>query len=306
MAATYEEARLAQRSRRSADTNFEAYKTWPHFTHRTQKGRVQWMVLKPGWMDVIGSDSDAAWIDQLQSEGKADSLEEAWAAAVAEVGTDEIYIAHSGLIQRVVSARAQLKREARWAKADVKGADAAPARYVYSHKPSRYLQGQDPYPYRRHRVVKETTKLLFIDAGNFGEEINAQGEPSPDARVIGLRDKSTYRVKKADFEVATDYSPIGSADMGSGWNITEIWLELDGLVERVNRWLPQYVDNTPGGGQWRVVLGLPIEDHLTPADVKRAYRRSLLRAHPDHGGSREQLEAVQEAYEVGKRLVEAG
>ena len=54
------------------------------------------------------------------------------------------------------------------------------------------------------------------------------------------------------------------------------------------------------------MLGLPADLHLEPARVKTAYRRRLLEVHPDHGGSREQLELVQAAYAEGQRLVEAG
>ena len=51
---------------------------------------------------------------------------------------------------------------------------------------------------------------------------------------------------------------------------------------------------------------LPADQHLEPAQVKQAFRRRLLQVHPDHGGSREQLELVQAAFAEGRRLVEAG
>lgn len=42
-------------------------------------------------------------------------------------------------------------------------------------------------------------------------------------------------------------------------------------------------------------------DTTSPRELRRAYRRALIAAHPDHGGSREQLEQVRIAYE---RLVD--
>eukprot|EP00438_Fugacium_kawagutii_P034159 Skav226367 [mRNA] locus=scaffold290:88108:98774:+ [translate_table: standard] len=46
------------------------------------------------------------------------------------------------------------------------------------------------------------------------------------------------------------------------------------------------------------ILGLSSSDPLGPADIRSAYRRSALQAHPDKGGSEEQFHAVLTAFEV--------
>lgn len=270
------------------EESFKLYKTCPHFGFRTQRGRVQWMVFSP---------PDGDLCQQVVAEGWVDSVEEAWAEAVAATGTDRMYLTTAGSVRGVVSDRAEQRRQERLAAKQPTEADAAQARWLYSHNPSDYYRGQDHYPYRRHQVLKETKQFLFVSAGGYGECCDAQGQPNPDSRVIVSRTGTSYRVRKSELVNG------GPAAMGSGWNKVDVWSDLEKLVAQVHAWSPQY---TPGGSQWRVVLGLPIEDHLTPAAVKRAYRRSLLRAHPDHGGNRERLEAVQAAYELGKRLVEAG
>ena len=310
MLASFAERKEQQQTDRFSPESHERWQTWPHFTHRTQKGTVQWMVVKAGWLSAVTRGPERELVNQVLAEGKANSLEEAWSDAIAAAGTDELYPAHSGLLANVVSNRAQAKREARWAAAAVPDADAAPARYVYSHKPCGYLRGRDPFPYRRHRILRETKQFFFVAADDFGEPVNAAGEPDPNSTHNSFRRgrSSSYRIKKADFEIETDYRPIGSADMGSDWNCEEVWLDISKLVERVNAWLPQYVDQGAyaEGRTWRNVLGLPADDHLDLLQVKRAYRKALLASHPDHGGSREQLEAVQQAYAEARICVEAG
>ncbi|MFV1989913.1 MAG: hypothetical protein ACC652_04145 [Acidimicrobiales bacterium] len=46
----------------------------------------------------------------------------------------------------------------------------------------------------------------------------------------------------------------------------------------------------------RATLG--VTDDVTQAELRRAYHARLLRAHPDHGGSREQLQQVLGAFAV--------
>ncbi len=46
----------------------------------------------------------------------------------------------------------------------------------------------------------------------------------------------------------------------------------------------------------RATLG--VTDDVTQSELRRAYRGRLLRAHPDHGGSREELQQVMRAFAV--------
>ena len=43
---------------------------------------------------------------------------------------------------------------------------------------------------------------------------------------------------------------------------------------------------------------LEIEPHASTAEIKKAYRRKVRSAHPDHGGTNEQFNQVHEAYET--------
>ena len=310
MASTFEQAAAEQRSRRFRNASFEAYKNWPHFTHRTQRGRVHWMVLYPNWMDHrLNGDVTDDLNKIIRAEGWEDSLELAWSCATQAAGTDQLYLSGGHAIRDLVSTRAEQRRQERWAAKESAGEDAASIRYVFSYDPSDYFQGQDPYPYRRWRILKETRQFLFVEADRFGEPINAQGEPMQAEPVGRYGRSSSFRVPKARFSEATEYSPIGAADMGSGWHTVAVWMSLKGLVDHVASRLPQYGDNRripPTDKSWREVLGLPSDEHLEPHQVKRAYRRALMVAHPDHGGSRLQLEAVMRAFEIGRQLVEVG
>ncbi len=46
----------------------------------------------------------------------------------------------------------------------------------------------------------------------------------------------------------------------------------------------------------RATLG--VTDDVTQSELRRAYRARLLRAHPDHGGNREELQQVMRAFAV--------
>jgi hypothetical protein len=298
MACTFQER--AAELRKGSSLN--EYRTCPHYARATRRGRVHWIVLKAGWLDCwLEGDEDLAELGLIAGEGWADSDAEAWAAAVAVAGTDQLYLNSAGVLQRVVSARAEKRRQQRWAARGPGAENAAAVQYVYSHRPSDYFRGQDPYPYRRWRILRETAKSWFISGDNYGEPINASGEPRQEGRVFVSRRGTSFRVAKAAFERSDTYKPIGSAYLADH---THVWLELAVLVAHVRGWAPQF--SRSEAQDWRGVLGLPADQHLEPAQVKQAFRRRLLQVHPDHGGSREQLELVQAAYAEGRRLVEAG
>ena len=298
MARTFEQR--AAELRKGSSLN--EYRTCPHYARATRRGRVHWIVLKAGWLDRwLNGDEDLGELGLIAGEGWADSDAEAWAAAVAAAGTDQLYLNSAGVLQQVVSARSEKRRQQRWAARGPVAENAAAVQYLYSHKPSDYYRGQDPYPYRRWPILRETARFFFVAASGYGEPINASGEPQQGGRVFVSRGGTSYRVAKAAFERGDVYDPIGAAYLADH---THVWLELAVLVAHVRGWAPQFSHSE--AQDWRGVLGLPADQHLEPSQVKRAYRRRLLQVHPDHGGSREQLELVQAAFAEGRRLVEAG
>lgn len=56
---------------------------------------------------------------------------------------------------------------------------------------------------------------------------------------------------------------------------------------------------------WRQVLGIPEGASVAAADLEVYYRRARSEAHPDKGGTPEDFDAVQKAYEQAKREVRA-
>jgi hypothetical protein len=55
----------------------------------------------------------------------------------------------------------------------------------------------------------------------------------------------------------------------------------------------------PAGSTWAAVLG--VAAHTPTIDVEAAYKKARWRAHPDQGGTSEQFNAVQEAFEQFKK-----
>lgn len=53
----------------------------------------------------------------------------------------------------------------------------------------------------------------------------------------------------------------------------------------------------PAGQDWRTVLGFGAADVVSSDAIEEAYRRKRKSAHPDHGGTPEQFDLVQRAYE---------
>ena len=311
MSVSYEQASLEQRSRRFTDQSFTAYKQWPHFTHRTQRGRVHWMLLFPSWIEHrINGDATDNLNKIIMAEGWSDSIDDAWSSATKTVGTEQLYLGGGHAIRDLIQTRAEQRRQERWAAKTQNSDDTAVTRYVYSYERSRYYEKEDPFPYRRWRILRETKQFFFVQADGYGEPINANGEPPTDDFHTHFRSGrgSSYRIAKIRFEEEEEYCPKGAADMGSGWRTTEVWMSLPDLVAHVARRSPQN-DNTRRiphtDKSWREVLSLDAEQHLELIDVKRAYRKALLTAHPDHGGSRVQLEIVQQAYEIGRQMIAA-
>ena len=98
---TYAERAAQMKADRS--NSFGCYRTCPHYARATRKGRVHWIVLRSGWLDCwLNGDEDLGELGLIAGEGWADSDEEAWAAAVAAAGTDQLYINSAGVLQQVV------------------------------------------------------------------------------------------------------------------------------------------------------------------------------------------------------------
>ena len=69
--------------------------------------------------------------------------------------------------------------------------------------------------------------------------------------------------------------------------------------EQVRReWERERIWNERPVNQYETVLGL--NKGFTSAELKQAYKRAALRAHPDKGGSNEAFRAVKDAYEYLK------
>jgi hypothetical protein len=234
-------------------------------------------------------------------EGWAEALNDAWAAATAAAGTDELHPVGAGPLGSVVSARAWVRRQERLANAKPSAADSAKVRYLYSHEPSRYIN-PDPFPYRRYRIVRET-KLCFFVEDNNGDLVDRNGNPQPDGerRFIRVNEENCLRIRKAAFEMVDPYAPVGSAYLGSGWSSRLVWLTLGQAVALGDSRSAQLQVT-----DWREVLGLPVDGFLSVAQVRRAYRTRLFQVHPDHGGDADEFARVQRAFEEGKRLVEVG
>jgi len=88
-------------------------------------------------------------------------------------------------------------------------------------------------------------------------------------------------------------------------NLHAIALSIDALRAMERYGTKQMSDRAFGGfaalpakasaSSWRAMLGLENEKHIGFDTVERAYRKALLTAHPDHGGSTEAMSRLTEA-----------
>ncbi len=60
----------------------------------------------------------------------------------------------------------------------------------------------------------------------------------------------------------------------------------------------------PEGSHWREILKLPPSKRVTPNEVENAYKRLVMKAHPDTGGSHEQMAKLNSARDTA--LAEIG
>ena len=91
-------------------------------------------------------------------------------------------------------------------------------------------------------------------------------------------------------------------------NIHAIALSI-GALRGLERWGAKHMVDAafrgfkalPAGPQWWQTLGLETDD-CSLEEIRRAYRAKALSAHPDQGGSHEEMVRLQEAYQTGMGL----
>ena len=260
----------------------------------------------------------------LVAEGPAGTVEGAWAAACQAAGTDRLEIGQAGTVTWLKKARTRLQKQERLASLNPTEADAQPQRFVYAETRrsdddygiSRELQEhRRRYCFRRFKLVKETAKFYFCDLENY-EVIDRNGEAAPDEQVFRnwRRDTSLTRVRKDLWDEPevlggrvqdSDSRYISNAPWGVGW----IWLDLDTMVAEVDRKRAEFaafIDENTEGDSWTKVLAIPADEQssLTTRDLQRYFRKAALRTHPDQGGTAEAFQAVQQAFEVGQRMLQ--
>lgn len=59
----------------------------------------------------------------------------------------------------------------------------------------------------------------------------------------------------------------------------------------------------PRPAPWREILGFNSHEHVSREALGLAYQRARSKAHPDHGGTTEQFNAVQEAYDQARKEI---
>jgi len=300
-----------------------------HFSHSKKGPKTFWAVidlearhaekcpLGPGTTDAEWSAWEAGRCEAaLRAEGIAGSVEDAWAAACAAVGTDRLDLAGAMHLSALRKARHKLKQHQRLAGLQPTTQDAQVPVYVYrqlhyesDHWGSEEYRAQRArFCFERHQIVRKTPKLLFIarqDSGTIDRDGNLE-----ETRFIRL-DEGTFRVARADFEVDTsgeDFlgTPLGAALVGSGWGRWTAWLSLEQLVEHHERQQREFLRGLQIGGHhasWRTTLAIPADLELTRDQLQRYYREAARQAHPDTGGSNEAFLQVQAAYEAARRAL---
>ena len=264
----------------------------------------------------------------LLMDGAAASAQEAWETACEVAGTDRLELGHAEPVAGLRRARHKLKEFDRLAALQPEEATAQPQRYVYAE--SRYdvsdrvpynwsaeaLARRNRFCFRRFRLVKTTKLFYFCDLVN-SDDIDRDGvvdEEDAGFKYV-RRDVSLTRIRK-DLWDAPQLNWRGEPEEGASryianapWGIGWVWLDLKTLVEesdRRNRDFLRGLGNTdPNGGSWIKVLGLEAKEadlsSISKAELQRAYRKAVMRAHPDKGGSAEDFQLVQEAYEAAQR-----
>jgi hypothetical protein len=285
---------------------------------RPERGTREWLVWGVEHYNV-----------GLLAEGLNDTVEEAWAAACAAVGTDRLELGRASWLTWRRKEIAKLKEFDRISALRPEEVTARPQRFVYTEVPydiedywglsEEYRRQRQRFCFRRHRIVKETKVFLFIDLENY-DTIDCNGEMEPeDKRFKWHReDVNLARVRRDLWDspqlnwngepekTASRYVRWGGRTTGD-W----IWLDLETMVAELDARRAGFVSSmasadSPAAG-WVQTLGLDGYGRemsgMSHRELQRYYRRAVMKAHPDKGGSAEQFQRVQDAYEHAKRVL---
>jgi hypothetical protein len=261
----------------------------------------------------------------LLMDGVAASAQEAWETACKVADTDRLEIGHAQPVAGLKRARHRLKEFDRLAALQPEEATAQPQRYVYAegryqvdiYDWTREAQARRArFCFRRFRVVKETKLFLFTDLEN-SEDIDRDGVADEEDAGFKYtrRDVTLTRIRKDLWDApeqgwdGKERATAGRYVSNSPWGIGWVWLDLKTLVEECDRRTQDFLrglgNTDPNGGSWIKVLGLEAKEadlsSISRADLQKAYRRAVMRTHPDKGGDAEAFQQVQEAYEAAQR-----
>jgi hypothetical protein len=311
-----------------------------HFSHSKKGPKTFWAVidlaalydakctLGPGTADAEWLAWEANRYEQaLRAEGSALLVEEAWAVACAAIGTDRMELAGAMYVSSLRQARHKLKEHQRLAGLKPEEATAQTQRFVYGESyfssddwglSEEYRRQRQRFCFRRFRLVKETKLFIFCDLRN-SEDIDRNGVVDEECTRFqhAHRDVSLTRIRK-DLWDTPQLNWRGEPEEGasryisnSPWGVRWLWVSFEALVEETDRRTRGFLQGLdsidPNGGTWLRVLGLESHEDevsgISKAELQRAYRKAVMRAHPDKGGSAEEFHQVQEAYEVAQRLL---
>jgi hypothetical protein len=240
------------------------------------------------WFWVVWPSLDALCAGEPAASGTADdkpwALEAAGAAAAGAGIPGPLRAGHSGWAldwRRVLNARAHQERPA-------VGAGVRLLGFVYRHAHPDWVGLPRPWTTHRHRVLRRTAARLYVAA-----------EPEHDGRPGGI-DRVLGGVRLVD-QIVLDRRRLEAGEevwhAGLGYAFT-----LDPDPPGAGRDLPR--DCPPCAAEALELLGLSWP--CTAEDVTAAYRKRSLEAHPDRGGSKEAMQAINEAHHRLKRLVNIG
>lgn len=266
----------------------------------------------------------------LVAEGCHGTVEEAWAAACVAAGTDRLELGRACWLAWRRKEIARLKSFDRIAALAPEETTAQPQRYVYTEArydhddwglSEEYLRLRQRFCFRRHRIVKQTKVFFFVDLENY-DTIDCTGEIEPedpsfkwhreDVSLARMRrdlwDSPQLNWKGEEMKTASRYVRWGGRSTGD-----LIWLDLEAMVAEVDARRADFASSMAGAEDpaagWAQTLGLGGYGRelsgMTQKELQRYYRRAVLKAHPDHGGTAERFQLVQEAYEHAKRMLAA-
>lgn len=264
----------------------------------------------------------------LLAEGVAANEEEAWAEACKVAGTDRLEIGAAGTIASLKKARNKLKEFDRLAGLNPSENDAQPMRFVFARSywepdgyglTSEYRARLNRFCYRRYRLVKETAKFYFCDLLN-PEDIDRDGVVDEEMNRFRHRrgDVPMTRIPKALWdspELDLSGNPMATGGRyvrNAPYGVSTVWLSLEELVREKEdadaRFRSGLLHSGMAPENWMTTLGLEAYggdqiSELSMRDLQRHYRRAVMEAHPDKGGTAERFQQVQVAYEHAKKVL---